>query len=69
MSTAKKKASLYLLVGSTIAGECFPDQDGKSFVVRLNRGTNLSWRSRKKLRLLPTLTGAIPSRLPAQSIA
>ena len=65
----KKSSSHYLLVGSAVAGECFLDRDGNTIVLRLAKGTSLSWRDRKKLRLLPTRTAAAPSRLPLQSIA
>jgi hypothetical protein len=71
MSTAKfkKPPTHYLLAGSVVAGECFPDRDGTAFVLRLNKGTILNWKDRTKFRLLPTLTSAIASPLPVASIA
>ena len=71
MSTAKfkKPSTHYLLVGSAVAGQCFLDGDGDTIVLRLVRGTNLSWRGRKKLRLLPVQPPAAPFPLAAQSIA
>jgi len=72
MSRAKIKrfaSTHYLLVGSAVAGECFLDKDGNIIVLRLAKGTSLSWRDRKKLRLLPTRASAIASPLPVESIA
>ena len=65
----KKPPTHYLLVGSAVAGECFLDKDGDTIVLRLAKGTSLSWRDGKKLRLLPTRTTATVSRLPLQSVA
>jgi hypothetical protein len=56
-------------VGSAVAGECFLDRDGNTIVLRLAKGTSLSWRDRKRLRLLPTRTAVAPSRLPLESVA
>jgi hypothetical protein len=70
MSKAKTKrlaSTHYLLVGSAVAGECYLDKDGNTIVLRLAKGTSLSWRDRKRLRLLPTRTAA--ARLPVQSVA
>jgi hypothetical protein len=65
----KKPPTHYLVVGSAVAGEGFLDSDGSTIVLRLAKGTSLSWRDRKKLRLLPIHPIATPSRLPAQSTA
>jgi len=65
----KKPSSHYLLVDAAVAGECFLDSDGKTIVLRLAKGTSLSWRDRKKLRLLPTWSAAAPSGLPLESVA
>jgi hypothetical protein len=72
MGRAKLKrfaSTHYLLVGATVAGECFLDRDGNTIVLRLAKGTSLSWRDRKKLRLLPTRTAAAASFLPLESVA
>jgi hypothetical protein len=65
----KKSSTHYLLVGATVAGEGFLERDGNTIVLRLMKGTSLSWRDRKKLRLLPTRINAIASPLPVESIA
>jgi hypothetical protein len=72
MSRAKVKrfaSTHYLLVGSAVAGECFLDRDGNTIVLRLAKGISLSWRDRKRLRLLPTRTAVAPARLPLESVA
>jgi hypothetical protein len=46
MSRAKIKrfaSTHYLLVGSAVAGECFLDKDGNIIVLRLAKGTSLSF--------------------------
>jgi hypothetical protein len=65
----KKPSSHYLLVGAAVVGECFLDNDGKTIVLRLAKGTSLSWWDKKKLRLLPTWSAAAPSGLPLESVA
>jgi hypothetical protein len=50
MSRAKIKrfvSTHYLLVGSAVAGECFLDKDGNIIVLRLAKGTSLSWRDQE----------------------
>jgi hypothetical protein len=64
----KKPPTHYLLVGSAVVGEGSLDRDG-DIVLRLAKGTNLSWRDTKKVRLLPTFRTAIESPLPIESIA
>jgi hypothetical protein len=70
VSTAKvkKPSTHYMLVGSAVAGEAFLDRDGNTIVLHLAKGTRLSWRDRKKVRLIPTRRTAIVSRLPIESI-
>jgi len=63
----KAPSTHYLLVGSAVAGECFLDRDGCTFVLRLKKGTSLNWRDR--LRLLPAPATRAPSALPAESVA
>jgi hypothetical protein len=71
MKTAKVKrpSTHYLLVGSAVAGEGFLDRDGKTIVLRLAKGTSLSWRDRKTVRLLSARTTAMGSLLPIESTA
>ena len=50
MSRAKLKrfaSTHYLLMGSAVAGECFLNRDGNTIVLRVAKGTILSWRDRK----------------------
>jgi len=65
----KRPSTHYLLVGSAVAGEGFLDRDGKTIVLRLAKGTSLSWRDRKKVRLLSARTTAMGSVLPMESTA
>jgi hypothetical protein len=54
MSRAKIKrfaSTHYLLVGSAVAGECFLDKDGNIIVLRLAKGTSLSWRDQEEVAI------------------
>jgi hypothetical protein len=65
----KKPPTHYLLVGSAVVGEGSLDRNSNTIVLRPAKGTNLSWRDTKKVRLLPTFRTAIESPLPIESIA
>jgi hypothetical protein len=69
MKRARGKAlsTHYLLMGSVVVGECFPDRDGKAFLLHLKKGTSLNWRDTKKLRLLPAWVIHSPSSLAVES--
>jgi hypothetical protein len=54
MSRAKVKrfaSTHYLLAGSAVAGECFLDKDGNIIVLRLAKGTSLSWRGQEEIAI------------------
>jgi len=69
MKSAKVKnaPTHYLLVGSAVAGEGFLDRDGNTIVLRLAKGTSLSWRDEKKVRLI-TRIAIGSSSLPIESV-